>query len=165
MIDQDGFRENVGIIIINQRGEVLWARRFGTQNAWQFPQGGIDGNESPIDAMYRELTEELGILPNEVTLLAESMHWIRYRLPKQYRRRDDPQSCIGQKQKWFLLQLTNGDHCVRLNASHPQEFDAWKWVDYWLPLQEVIFFKKNVYRKVLQEFSIAVKKTLANDDN
>lgn len=152
MIDQDGFRENVGIVVANTQGQLLWARRFGSKNAWQFPQGGVHENETPLDAMYRELEEELGMTSKDVRVLAESKYWIRYRLPKRYQRRDDPQGCIGQKQKWFLLELIGDDQCVKLDACAEPEFDTWRWVDYWFPLKQVIFFKRNVYRKVLQEF-------------
>lgn len=152
MIDQDGFRSNVGIIVTNADGKVLWAKRTGSQNAWQFPQGGIRQDEAPIDAMYRELKEELGLDPVHVTVLAESRQWLRYRLPVRFQRQQDVQRCVGQKQKWFLLQLIADDNCIKLDASGHPEFDLWKWVDYWLPLKQVIFFKSHVYRKVLQEF-------------
>ena len=102
--------------------------------------------------MYRELNEELGIEKKHVTLLAESQNWLRYRLPIRFRRTDDPDRCVGQKQKWFLLKLIADESCVKLDASDHPEFSAWKWVDYWFPLKQVIFFKKNVYRKVLEEF-------------
>lgn len=157
MIDQDGFRRNVGIIVTNANGQLLWAKRFGSKNAWQFPQGGLNDGESATDAMYRELEEELGLLPADVALVAESADWYKYRLPKRFQRRDDTQRCIGQKQKWFLLRLTGGDDAVRLDAcSHP-EFDTWRWVSYWFPLKQVIFFKRAVYRRVLREFSRYVK--------
>jgi len=152
VIDQDGFRSNVGIIVVNAEGKVLWAKRAGSQNAWQFPQGGIRQNEAPIDAMYRELKEELGLEPAHVTVLTESRQWLRYRLPVRFQRQHDAQRCVGQKQKWFLLQLVAEDGCIKLDASAHPEFDRWKWVDYWLPLKQVIFFKSQVYRKVLQEF-------------
>jgi putative (di)nucleoside polyphosphate hydrolase len=152
VIDQDGFRSNVGIIVVNAKGKVLWAKRAGSQNAWQFPQGGVRQNEAPIDAMYRELKEELGLEPAHVTVLAESKQWLRYRLPVRFQRQQDPQRCVGQKQKWFLLQLIAEDSSIKLDASEHPEFDGWKWVDYWLPLKQVIFFKSHVYRKVLQEF-------------
>ena len=152
MIDQDGFRENVGIIVANAKGQLLWAKRAGSRDAWQFPQGGIDDGETPVEAMYRELREELGLTERHVDLLAESTEWLMYRLPMRFRRRDDSEHCIGQKQKWFLLELIAQDQTVNLEASLPPEFDAWRWVDYWFPLRQVIFFKRAVYRKVLKEF-------------
>lgn len=151
VIDSEGFRSNVGIVVINEKGQVLWARRHGSQNAWQFPQGGISEQEAPIDAMYRELEEELGLAPQDVTLIVESKSWLKYRLPERFQRHDESQRCIGQKQKWFLLMLRD-DSCVKLDLSEHPEFDTWKWVPYWFPLKQVIFFKRVVYRKVLQEF-------------
>lgn len=153
MIDQEGFRANVGIVVTNGKGQVLWARRFGSQNAWQFPQGGISDNETPLDAMYRELKEELGVVKSDVKILAETKDWLRYRLPPRFRRHDDMGHCIGQKQKWFLLQLISDDSAVKLDCSNHPEFDAWRWVSYWYPINRVIFFKRAVYRKVLKEFS------------
>lgn len=104
MIDGDGFRPNVGIVICNRDGQVLWAKRYG-QHSWQFPQGGVDDGESPEQAMYRELYEEIGLKPEDVTILATSRNWLKYRLPKRLVRWDSSPVCIGQKQKWFLLQL------------------------------------------------------------
>ena len=153
MIDSEGFRANVGIIVMNAQGQLLWARRFGSQNAWQFPQGGIRPEETPVEGMYRELTEELGITAADVAIIAETKDWVRYRLPQRFQRGDDPKRCIGQKQKWFLLKLLSDDSAVKLDlCSHP-EFDTWRWVSYWFPLKQVIYFKRHVYRKVLQEFS------------
>ena len=111
MIDEQGFRPNVGIILTNSRGEVLWARRRG-QNSWQFPQGGIQEDESPEQAMFRELTEEIGLVQSDVDLLACTAGWLKYRLPPQYmRHRRDP-NFVGQKQKWFLLRLLSEDQRV-----------------------------------------------------
>ena len=152
MIDKEGFRSNVGIIVMNRQGQLLWARRCGSQNAWQFPQGGVSDNEEPLEAMYRELKEELGVDRSDVKLAAESKRWLRYRLPQRFQRRDEANRCVGQKQKWFLLELVGDDTCVKLDASDHPEFDQWRWVNYWYPLQQVIFFKRYVYRQVLEEF-------------
>ena len=156
MIDKDGFRSNIGIIVINADKKVLWAKRAGTVNAWQFPQGGIHEGELPLEAMYRELKEELGLLPSQVQVLAESTHWLRYRLPPRFQRSGEETRCIGQKQKWFLLSLLVEDACIRVDAATPPEFDEWKWVDYWQPLKEVIFFKLRVYEKILREFESVI---------
>lgn len=152
MIDQDGFRSNVGIIVANKAGRLLWAKRTGSQNAWQFPQGGIRVGEEPVNAMYRELKEELGLEPSQVKVLAESREWLRYRLPVRFQRQHDTERCVGQRQKWFLLRLIVEDSCIKLDASDHPEFDCWKWVDHELPVRQVIFFKAQVYRKVLKEF-------------
>ena len=107
MIDDDGYRPNVGIVICNRQGQVMWARRFG-QHSWQFPQGGINPGESAEQAMYRELFEEVGLSRKDVRILASTRNWLRYKLPKRLVRWDTKTVCIGQKQKWFLLQLVSG---------------------------------------------------------
>ncbi|MDO9452170.1 MAG: RNA pyrophosphohydrolase [Stagnimonas sp.] len=150
MIDADGFRPNVGIIVLHptEAGQVLLAKRIG-QQAWQFPQGGIKRGESPEDACYRELEEELGLKPKHVELLGATEGWLSYLLPKHLVRRGNKPLCIGQKQRWFLLKLTAGDDRVRLDANATPEFDAWRWVDYWSPVAQVIYFKRAVYQQAL----------------
>lgn len=153
MIDRHGFRLNVGIILCNSQGKLLWARRISRQNAWQFPQGGIWPGETAKDAMYRELSEELGLEPDDVEYISHTRYWLFYRLPKKFIRHDKEPLCIGQKQKWFLLLLKGDDSLVRLDYSPKPEFAEWRWVDYWYPLQEVISFKRAVYRRVLSQFA------------
>lgn len=152
MIDTDGFRPNVGIILVNGNGNVLWARRVGGQDAWQFPQGGIKGHETPEQALYRELQEEVGLCERHVKVLAVTDGWLRYRLPQRLVRQKEP-LCVGQKQKWYLLQLCSEDSAIQLNASGPPEFDAWRWVSYWHPLAQVVAFKREVYRRALKELA------------
>lgn len=153
MIDSKGYRANVGIILSNDEGRVFWARRTG-QDAWQFPQGGIREHESPRQAMYRELAEETGLGPEHVTLVGETRRWLRYRLPERFvRRTTNGPVCIGQKQRWFLLRLTGDESCVDLNHSGHPEFDDWCWVHYWHPLEDVVFFKRQVYRQALRELA------------
>lgn len=153
MIDSQGYRLNVGIIVCNESNQLLLCKRFGKPNAWQFPQGGIDQNEQPLDAMYRELDEELGLAPQDVTIMAESTDWLAYDLPKEFRRYHSKPLCIGQKQKWFLLRLQSPDSSIRFDLSAEQEFDEWQWVDYWDPVQRVIEFKRDVYQNILSEFA------------
>lgn len=141
----------MGIVICNRNGQVFWARRFG-QHSWQFPQGGIDEGESAEEAMFRELHEEVGLAPHQVKILRVTKNWIRYRLPKRLIRQDSNPVCIGQKQKWFLLQLTCADEDVNLLHSGHPEFDDWRWVSYWYPIRNVVSFKRDVYRKVMKEF-------------
>lgn len=152
MIDAEGFRSNVGIILANARGQVLWAKRIG-HDAWQFPQGGIHRGETPTDAMYRELYEEVGLQPEHVSVLAQTSGWLRYRLPRRFVRQNQQPLCIGQKQKWFLLQLNADTKHINLEANDIAEFDNWMWVSYWYPLGDVVAFKRGVYRKALYELS------------
>lgn len=142
----------MGIILSNHRTEVLWARRAG-QEAWQFPQGGIKVHETPEEAMFRELFEELGLRSEHVEVIGSTRGWLRYTLPRRYMRRRSNPVCIGQKQIWFLLRLVGNDSSVRLDLSENPEFDHWKWVNYWRPSREVIFFKRHVYRRALKELA------------
>lgn len=158
MIDAEGFRANVGIIICNEHGQVFWARRFG-QHSWQFPQGGIDDGETPEQAMYRELYEEVGLKPEQVEIVYTSRNWFRYRLPKRLIRREQRPTCIGQKQKWFLLRLKCKEQDVDVHCSSHPEFDNWRWVSYWYPVRQVVSFKKDVYRRVMKEFAPIVMPT------
>ncbi|GEA12467.1 RNA pyrophosphohydrolase [Alteromonas sp. KUL49] len=155
MIDADGFRANVGIVICNKMGQVFWARRYG-QHSWQFPQGGIDEGESAEQAMYRELHEEVGLTQKDVSILSVTRNWLRYKLPKRLIRQGSNPVCIGQKQKWFLLQLECDEREVDvLKTGHP-EFDDWRWVSYWYPIRNVVSFKRDVYRRVMKEFAPVV---------
>ena len=151
MIDSDGYRPNVGIVILNQAGQVLWARRIG-QHSWQFPQGGIKRNETPEQAMYRELYEEVGLKPEHVKVIAISKNWLRYRLPKRLVRDGGDPVCIGQKQRWFLLKLISSDEEVNFGVCGRPEFDEWRWVSYWYPVRQVVSFKRDVYRRAMKEF-------------
>ncbi len=151
MLDADGFRSNVGIIICNPSGKLLWTRRIG-QDAWQFPQGGMRSGESFEQALYRELHEEVGLSEDDVSILKRTRGWLRYRLPERLIRRGPGPLCIGQKQKWFLLSLDSDESRIQLVHSAQPEFDDWRWVNYWEPARKVIAFKRDVYRKALRQF-------------
>ena len=152
MIDVDGFRPNVGIMLANSKGQVFWARRIG-QDSWQFPQGGIQKNESPEQALYRELHEEVGLESGHVRIIACTRGWLRYRLPQRLVRRDSKPVCVGQKQKWFLLQMLAEDSQVQVSNTSSPEFDGWQWVSYWYPLGQVVSFKREVYRRAMKELA------------
>ncbi len=151
VIDAQGFRPNVGIIIADARGQVLWGRRIGGRDSWQFPQGGIHAGESPEQAMFRELDEEVGLAPEHVKIIGRTKGWLRYRLPSRYIRRNEQPVCIGQKQRWFLLRLEAEESAIRLDAHDDPEFDHWRWVNYWYPVTAVVDFKRQVYREALAE--------------
>ena len=152
MIDENGYRANVGIILADGFGKVFWGKRVG-QDAWQFPQGGINENESPEQAMYRELNEEIGLSASDVTLIGNTKGWLRYRLPKRLQRHGNTPLCIGQKQKWFLLQYQSNDDAIHLDLHQKPEFDQWQWVSYWYPINQVVSFKREVYRRALKELT------------
>ncbi len=152
VIDSDGFRSNVGIILCNDQDQLFWGRRIG-QNAWQFPQGGINEDETPEQAMYRELEEEVGLKPHQVEIIGSTRKWLRYRLPKRYIRRHSHPICIGQKQRWFLLRVRCDETDFCLDRFDKPEFDHWRWVKYWQPLREVIYFKRKVYERALEELA------------
>ncbi len=166
MIDFDGYRPNVGIVICNKHGQVLWAKRFG-QNSWQFPQGGINEGENIETAMYRELYEEVGLSKKDVRLLWASKYWLKYKLPKRLVRNEGSGPiCIGQKQRWFLLQLIGDESLINLKTTKNPEFDGWRWVSFWYPVRQVVSFKRDVYRKAMKEFAQVLQNNIqkAADD-
>jgi putative (di)nucleoside polyphosphate hydrolase len=152
MLDRDGYRPNVGIILLNRRNEVFWGKRI-REHSWQFPQGGINRGESPEQAMLRELQEETGLLPEHVKVVARTRDWLRYDVPKHWVRAEWRAHYKGQKQIWFLLRLIGKDTDIQLRANEHPEFDAWRWNTYWVPLDSVIEFKRDVYKTALTELS------------
>jgi putative (di)nucleoside polyphosphate hydrolase len=154
VIDSEGYRPNVGIILCNAEKHVFWAKRIG-QRSWQFPQGGIrkEELETPENAMFRELAEEIGLQPEHVEIMGRTDGWLHYRLPKRLIRHGVKPTCIGQKQVWFLLRMLGQESDVRLDSSDRPEFDHWRWVDYWYPLKEVVPFKRRVYAHALKELA------------
>ena len=152
MLDREGYRPNVGIILLNGRNQVFWGKRLRT-HSWQFPQGGIKYGESPEQAMFRELHEEVGLVPDHVQILARTRDWLRYNVPDHFIRKDARGHYKGQKQIWFLLRLVGRDSDMNLRATNHPEFDAWRWNDYWVPLDVVIEFKRGVYESALTELA------------
>ena len=152
MIDRDGYRPNVGIVLCNRKNEVFWGKRV-KEHSWQFPQGGIKHGETPEEAMYRELTEEVGLLRKHVRILGRTRDWLRYEVPDQWIRREWRGNYRGQKQIWYLLRLVGRDTDVSLRGSDHPEFDAWRWNEYWVPMESVIDFKRDVYKLALTELA------------
>ena len=150
VIDRDGFRANVGIVLMHADGRLFLGRRSGGRG-WQFPQGGMRRGEEPEASLYRELKEEIGLAPADVTILGRTEHWLRYRLPQRFIRANQLPLCVGQKQRWFLLQLQSPEDALRFDTTSEPEFDRGRWVDYWQPIREVIYFKRTVYTRALHE--------------
>lgn len=152
MIDPDGFRPNVGVILIRDDGRVFWARRV-SRDGWQFPQGGMNSDETPLEAMYRELSEEIGLDAQDVEVLGATPGWLRYRLPKRCIRRGERPVCVGQKQVWFLLRLRCAEAKVRFDRTEQPEFSEFRWVDFWYPQMNVVSFKREVYERALMHLA------------
>jgi len=155
MFDEEGYRANVGIILCNNVRQVFWGKRI-REPGWQFPQGGIKQGETPEEAMYRELREETGLLPEHVEILAKTKDWLKYTVPDRWIKRTWRGIYRGQKQIWFLLRLIGSEANIRLDESRRPEFDDWCWTDYWVSLDSVIEFKRDVYRQALEELETAL---------
>ncbi|MGH8202290.1 MAG: RNA pyrophosphohydrolase [Steroidobacteraceae bacterium] len=152
LIDSDGFRANVGIVLQRASGEVFLGRRTGGRG-WQFPQGGMRVGETLEQAVFRELNEETGLEPADVELVGHTARWLRYRLPARYVRRNQKPLCIGQKQRWFLLRLRREPASFDFRRTEEPEFDELRWASFWDPVQEVIYFKRAVYQRALLELA------------
>ena len=146
-IDKDGFRANVGIVLTHGSGRSI----LGGTRRW--PGLAISRRVESIAVnrsrrrCYRELKEEIGLERQDVEMLGSTQGWLRYRLPRQYVR----DRCIGQKQRWFLLQLTADESKFRFDLTQQPEFDRWRWTDYWTPVREVVYFKRRVYVRALHD--------------
>jgi putative (di)nucleoside polyphosphate hydrolase len=160
MIDEHGYRPNVAIVLCNDANQVFWAKRRGS-TGWQFPQGGMHGHETPEQAMYRELREEIGLTAAHVALIGRTRDWLHYDIPDEFRRRGSAvQSAVefrGQKQIWFLLRLTGSIEHVQFDVTHKPEFDDWRWEEYWSTLDGIVSFKRDVYRLALTELEPLLK--------
>ena len=132
VIDSDGFRANVGIVLMRGAGDAFLGRQVGGRG-WQFPQGGVLAGEKLEQAAYRELYEEIGLSPSDVELIGQTTRWLRYRLPAKYVRRNRHPMCIGQKQRWFLLRLKREEAQFDFGRTSEPEFDQYRWVNFWEP--------------------------------
>jgi putative (di)nucleoside polyphosphate hydrolase len=149
------YRPGVGIMLVKDSGQVFVARRIDTaENAWQMPQGGIDDGENPEEAVLRELKEEIGT--DNVEIVAASAEWVTYDLPDYLIGRVWKGRFRGQKQKWFLLRFKGRDEEIDLEA-HKPEFSHWKWADLATLIENIVPFKRDVYRKVVEEFRPAIE--------
>lgn len=144
------YRPCVGVMLLNADNKVFVGQRIDTRTeAWQMPQGGIDLGEKPREAALRELGEEIGT--NKASFLAETGEWLKYELPDhlipqiwggQYR---------GQEQKWFCMRFDGTDTDINLETKEP-EFRAWQWLEPEKLPDLIVPFKRELYRRVLEEF-------------
>jgi len=150
MNEESNYRLNVGLIIVNNYGKVLICKRKNS-NQWQFPQGGIDEGESPIEAAKREIFEEVGIKPSKIKVLGKIKDWVKYEIPIELAKKSfKKKGIVGQKQKWFIFKIKS-EACITFVNDPDNEFDDFAWVSYWRPIALIISFKKEVYRNVLAE--------------
>ena len=150
MNEESNYRLNVGLIIVNNYGKVLICKRKNS-NQWQFPQGGIDKGESPIEAAKREIFEEVGIKPSKIKILGKIKDWVKYEIPKELAKKSfKKKGVLGQKQKWFIFKIKS-EACITFVNDPDNEFDDFAWVSYWRPIALIVSFKKEVYRNVLAE--------------
>jgi len=145
----------VGIVLVNAQKEVFVGKRYfkgdkeQKDEYWQMPQGGVDAEEVPVEAMLRELYEETGLHKDEIEVIAESKRWYRYDIPEEYHTKH----CIFREQKWFLLRFKGDDESINLKVKpNHQEFSEWKWSPAKNIPKFVIPFKKDVYKQVIKDF-------------
>ena len=153
--NNEGYRPNVAMVVINSMNKVLICRRKNTKT-WQFPQGGIDNGEEIKKAMYRELSEEVGLSKDDVSLVGESEGTITYDIPKTIRSKVLGGKFKGQEQKWFLLKLKKDNSEIKLDNETFPEFDKYEWVSFWQPLNRIVDFKREAYRKALSELRFLI---------
>ena len=144
------YRLGVGIMLFDKAGRVFVARRIDAKaDAWQMPQGGIDGDEAPRVAALRELKEEIGTA--NAMILAESRDWHAYDLPRHLIGRVWGGRFRGQRQKWFAARFLGEDTEIDLDTAHP-EFDAWQWVEVDRLTNLIVPFKRKLYAALVDEF-------------
>ena len=153
MINLLPYRLGVGLVIINDQLEIFTGRRLDNTKAWQMPQGGIDNNEIPLEAAYREMYEETGIRKSKVTLLKQTKTWYRYDLPQEIRNKFWGGKFRGQSQKWFLFKFIGTELDINIETKD-QEFSDWKWSKKTEMLDSIVPFKRSLYQSVLKDFHL-----------
>ena len=153
MINSLPYRLGVGLVIINNQSKIFTGRRLDNTKAWQMPQGGIDNNEIPLEAAYREMFEETGIRKSKVTLLKQSKTWFRYDLPQEIQSKFWGGKFRGQSQKWFLFKFIGTDVDIKIDTKD-QEFSDWKWSKKTEMLNKIVPFKRSLYQSVLKDFHL-----------
>ena len=153
MINLLPYRLGVGLVIINDQLEIFTGRRLDNTKAWQMPQGGIDNNEIPLEAAYREMYEETGIKKSKVTLLKQTKTWYRYDLPQEIQNKFWGGKFRGQSQKWFLFKFIGTEFDINIETKD-QEFSDWKWSKKTEMLDNIVPFKRSLYQSVLKDFHL-----------
>jgi 8-oxo-dGTP pyrophosphatase MutT (NUDIX family) len=147
----DGYRLGVGIMLLNNRGNIFVGQRIDVnEEAWQMPQGGVEERETPREAALRELQEELGTSKAEI--IAETKTWFRYDLPIEHLDSSRHGRWRGQQQKWFLMLFRGQDSDIDIAKEDP-EFSQWQWVTTDRLIELIVPFKRQLYLRVLQEFA------------
>lgn len=147
------YRACVGCMVLNSRGEIFAGQRLDqNHDAWQMPQGGIDDGEDPCQAALRELSEETGIDPAQVTVLRESAYWHAYDLPRGLVGRLWGGRYRGQTQRWFALRYGGLDSGIDIHSEEP-EFRCWSWMAHEELIQKIVPFKRDTYAQVFDEFA------------
>ena len=158
MLNRLPMRQGVGIIVLNQYNKVFVGKRKDNPiDKWQMPQGGIDVNETPFNAMKRELAEETSI--KKIKVLKEIETWLEYELPPNLLGKIWKGKYRGQKQKWFIVKFIGDENEINLNTKHP-EFIEWKWLKIDDLPNVIVDFKKHVYEKLLIELKRITKQSL-----
>ena len=151
MINKLPMRLGVGIILLNKDNEVFVGKRKDNPiDKWQMPQGGIDNNEKPLDAMKRELEEETSV--KNIKILKEVNSWLEYELPPHLLGKIWKGKYRGQTQKWFIVRFIGNDKEINLKTKKP-EFIEWRWISHKLLTDVIVDFKKSVYKKLEVEIS------------
>jgi len=145
------YRKCVGIMILNDNNEILVGRRLDHPSGfWQMPQGGIDDNENPEEAVWREMMEEIGT--NNAELIKMSSQWINYKIPQDtLDQLPWGKKYVGQTQKWFVFRFTGQESDINVETENP-EFSEWKWAKPNSLVDNIVPFKRDVYKKILEEF-------------
>ena len=147
----DNYRSCVGMMILNDDNKILVGRRLDHPSGfWQMPQGGIDDHEKPEEAVWREMMEEIGT--NNAKLIKSTNQWYKYEIPKEtLKTLPWGNIYVGQSQKWFVFRFTGKDIEINVKTENP-EFSDWKWSDHNLLTDNAVPFKRDLYRKILEEF-------------
>ncbi|MCW9046112.1 MAG: RNA pyrophosphohydrolase [Alphaproteobacteria bacterium] len=149
------FRRGVGIMLFNKKGQIFVAQRLDTSGAWQMPQGGLDKGEKPKKAALREMKEEIGT--DKGKIVGKTRKWLSYDLPPHVVHLVWKGRHRGQKQRWYAVKFTGKDKDINLNHTNRPEFDRWKWVSVDDLVNDIVPFKRKLYKKIVADLKKYVK--------